>query len=287
MTNYNCCRCGYETILKSDFRRHLMRKNICKNKMKKISDMEFYKYYQDEFPEVVSKITSYHTNPHNLHNMPHKTTQNICCKYCDKMFSRNDSMKRHVDKYCKIKIELDKDKQIIELKKEIKELKKSNKNNGSTVINNINNGTINNINVVQLGSENADEALTKLEKQSIFKCGIYTMVPKLIEKVHCNKRLPQFQNVTNVNLQSKYCEKYDEKTKKFIKVLKKEFMEIFLDYKRYELEEICNNPENKASEKTKSYVDKICERIDNKEDHKKYIDEMIDTIFLLLYNYHK
>jgi len=44
------------------------------------------------------------------------------------------------------------------------------------------------------------------------------MLPRLVERVHCNDRLPEYKNIICKNLQSKYLDTYDEKTNKFKKV---------------------------------------------------------------------
>ena len=37
MVNYDCQRCGYKTNHKSVFKKHLLRKNRCKSKLKEIT----------------------------------------------------------------------------------------------------------------------------------------------------------------------------------------------------------------------------------------------------------
>jgi len=37
MVNYNCQRCGYNTNRKSAFKKHLLRKNLCKAKLNEIT----------------------------------------------------------------------------------------------------------------------------------------------------------------------------------------------------------------------------------------------------------
>lgn len=118
MSNYKCCRCGYETIQKSDFRRHLMRNKICKNIINTINEAAFYEFYKNDFPEVISKINTI------------KETQTIIsnqCKYCNKTLSSYKNKWKHEKYNCKMKKDMNKDKEIIELKKEIKELKELNK----------------------------------------------------------------------------------------------------------------------------------------------------------------
>lgn len=287
MPSYNCCRCGFKTKQKQDFRRHLLRKNICKPILKDINEKIFYEFYKENFPEVVSKLNNTAQITHKPAENTQNNAQSIHCDYCNKKFTRKDTLTRHEKNYCKIKKELNKDLQIIELRNELRKEKSTNINNG-TINNSHNTNNTNNTNniVIQIGKENSDELLTDFEKKIIFSGGLYSMIPKLVEKVNCNDRLPQFQNLKITNLQSKYCNEYDEKTKKFIKVLRKELMNRFIEYKRYELEELCNNPDNKISDRSKQYVDKICNKIDNKEKYKEYFDELVNDVILLIYNFY-
>ena len=286
MTFYNCCRCGYKTYQKQDFKRHLLRKNICKPKLIDIDEITFYQNYVDDFPQVASKIK---VTAQKRTNNAQKRTNNIKihkCDYCGNIFTRKDTVTRHINKYCKVKKQLDedklKDKQIIELKKEIKQVK--------SITNNINNGTINNnvINIVQLGKEDIINKLTDQEKRIILSGGLQSMLPRLVERVHCNDRLPEYKNIICRNLQSKYLDTYDAKTNKFKKVLKSELMEMFLECKKIDLQELCNDTKYKIGDRPKEFVETITKRIDDKENkrYKKYVDEMTDKLILLIYNYY-
>jgi hypothetical protein len=80
MVKYNCPRCGYETKLMGDIKKHLNRVNICKPKL------------SDTIP-----------NDHKNEILNHNTTIIPKCTQCNKNFSRLDSLKRH-EKNCKQKV---------------------------------------------------------------------------------------------------------------------------------------------------------------------------------------
>lgn len=278
MVEYKCIRCNYVTCRKSNFKNHLLRKTLCKCILNEIPIIDFYSNYLDDFPEVSSKINiclksppKSTKSPPNLHQNPPKCF--LSCSYCNKSISRSDSLQRHEKNRCKIKKIIDTEEnnnQII-----------NNTNNGTI---NTNNGTINNIvNIVPIGQENINNVLSNLEKKMILNCGVYSMLPKLVETIHCNKKYPQFQNFKITNLNNKYCHEFDAKKNEFKIVLKKKLMEKLVDYKRYELEEIFNSTPN-IPDKAKQYIDKIIDKIDNGD--KKYINEIIDEIILLVYNFY-
>ena len=103
MVKYKCPRCGYKAKQKGNLRDHYSRKNIC--------DI----IYEDISIEECMKILNEKKKP--------------ICEYCGKMYSRNDSLKRHkiICKSTNLQL-LEKNKQ---MKEEIRELKDT-----ITVINN-------------------------------------------------------------------------------------------------------------------------------------------------------
>jgi len=108
MVNYKCQRCGYETSHKSVFKKHLLRKYLCKPKMNDIQrfDLLILNGFDEESKmyEETAKIT-----PKLRQNTPKKT---ITCTHCNKNFTRYDSLKKHLNGRCKLLKETNKDKQI-------------------------------------------------------------------------------------------------------------------------------------------------------------------------------
>ena len=85
---YKCRRCGYVASQKWNMRTHLNRKNSCKPILENISieslKLELENKYQDIDPSIQK-------------NSRHK------CKYCDKTYSKNSGMHRHMKK-CKYNV---------------------------------------------------------------------------------------------------------------------------------------------------------------------------------------
>ena len=113
--NYHkCSRCGYSTNHLVTFKRHLSRKNICKNILNNDSLNDLYIKYN-----INSKINDELINPkkpqktQKLKIEPQKTPKITLqineCKYCGKNYSKKCHLLRHL-KSCKEKLKDDEDK---------------------------------------------------------------------------------------------------------------------------------------------------------------------------------
>lgn len=200
MVQYNCDRCGKDFKQKCHFHNHLKRKNICKP-IQSDTTIQFMK----EKYEFIKK------SPHNstqlstqLHTTPHNSTQNQNkCKYCDEIFSRSDSLARHMQKYCNKSKNLMKENE--ELKKKIEKLEcdkthivnsnNTNSNNTNNTTNNItNNNTNNTINITL--NDYGDEDVSHITMdfiQNLIEHMNSNSIVKMIDAVH-------FQNPGNVNI---------------------------------------------------------------------------------------
>ena len=56
MPNYTCIRCNFETKRKSSFKKHLLRKNVCKPTRSEVSILEVIDLYKPNFDEVYEQI---------------------------------------------------------------------------------------------------------------------------------------------------------------------------------------------------------------------------------------
>ena len=129
---YNCFRCGYNTNHKGHFTNHLNRKKICKPILEDISIYEIKKHYnivinsnsentvQKPQNTTIQKCEMISNNFKIIENKTDKTesSKKKWCKYCNKFFTRRDSLNRHL-KICKNKIE--KDMELQENKDEFQE----------------------------------------------------------------------------------------------------------------------------------------------------------------------
>ena len=189
MVYYSCDRCGYSTEHRNSMRNHLYRKNICKMKYANITIEEIrerYNFLEKGIEKMNTKEDKLWVND-----------EKYSCNYCNKLFSRNDSLKRHLLK-CKYK--KDKNK-IEEMEAKIIKLEEDLSKKGDTIINS---NTIlnNNIIINNYGNETLDylspEYFNKLLKS------VFTSIPKLIEKIHFNPKHPENHNIKITNKKLPY-----------------------------------------------------------------------------------
>ena len=101
---FKCPHCDYSTPRKYNLTLHLNRKKTCKPKETEST--------VNEYPQESTVPTKYHTEIHKIHENVHTNPQNFpsskdspvanVCKFCNKTFSRSDSLKRHLTT-CKTK----------------------------------------------------------------------------------------------------------------------------------------------------------------------------------------
>jgi len=129
MVNYICERCGFISIHRGHFKRHLNRKHICNPIKNNISTEEIKeKYGFQNLTENEQKITeNIKLVEQKITEKKQKITEKIKleCKFCKKKYSRIDYLNIHIKKYCKLKIESVKKKnywkQLFEQEKKEKE----------------------------------------------------------------------------------------------------------------------------------------------------------------------
>ena len=230
MVNYNCQRCGYETNRKSALRNHLLRKNMCKSKLKELSrysllllnnfDEEAKKC--DNILKISSKTSSKYL--HNNEDNPPKKSQEVnnICKYCSKKLSNYKNKWRH-EKNCKEKKDEDNKVEIIELLKKQMEkrdemiekltdkLIKLEAKYNMINSNNVNsNNTNNNIVVNNFGEEkleNLQEIIELCLKGSISETYI-----KMIDEIHY--KIPENRNIFVTNVNNKFLKLLEDGKKK-------------------------------------------------------------------------
>jgi hypothetical protein len=214
MVLYSCTTCNKVFTHKSKYTKHLNRKNPCKKVETKITT---------KITPNTTKITP------NTTKITPKTIsilkKELICNYCFTEFTRKDSLTRHIILRCKVKKQDDNEKETIyqhllnehlniknenlNIKKELLEIKNKISKGKMTNTKNINNGTINNIQIIAHGKED----LSKLNKNDVIqmiKRG-WRSIPLLTEYIHYNKKSPERHNIYINDINRKYCMVYNGK----------------------------------------------------------------------------
>lgn len=246
MPFYECKLCNYKTKIKSQLQRHLNTKkhatavatqnnlwygsdDVQKKELKKNSTVDFCPKKE---PKKNSKRTENSNGtiekllPSNSNVNQESQVQNISiCEYCGGQFKTRHIMLKHVRLYCKAKKEFDiteteKDKEIQELKSQVKELisKVGNTTNNTTINNQTYNQQTNvqqnNVNLNVFGKEDLS-MLTDDVKRELIK-GPFDMMPKLMEMVYFNKEYPQNHTMQLVNKNKDILKIHDKNGWKFV-----------------------------------------------------------------------
>ena len=279
---------------------------------------KFYKSYKslwkhnDIFHKHIIATTTTETPPITTETPPTNIIKNKCYD-CNIVFSRKDSLMRHINKnICIKKIdnkseineikEIKKkneslEKQNEEIKKEMLELKKmlqkalkihpkTLQKINKQLNNNINNGIVNNnnINIVQLGQENLDEILTEKEKLGILNNKCHSL-RDLVKLVHISPKYKQFKNIYITNLQNTIAYKYDTKTNNFLAVNKSDLLDDLIDNRISDIDYFHSELEEKVDEQTSEIIKRFIKRMNDGDDNMKDIKK--EEIKLLIYNHSK
>ena len=130
---YICNSCNKEFTRKSHYDYHINRKYKCNNKN---DDKNIEINNSPELlpftPNLLSNTLNYsQITPEllpNYTNKPKKIKSNLCCKYCNTIFTRKQNLDRHLLNSCKAKLEDDNNNLLLKeenimLKEEITKLK--------------------------------------------------------------------------------------------------------------------------------------------------------------------
>ncbi len=265
---------------------------ICKNCNKEYSSRQNLWKHNNKFHGNTSteNVNQYTKNIH-LTNDKIDYKNNIC-KYCNKVLSNSQSRWRH-EKTCK----LNKDLEINKLQKQNEQLKikiqKLENKTSSKTINNTNNGSIyngnviNNINIVAPGNEKND--LTKEEIKEIFDKQILCAI-KYIELINFNKNRPSNHSFCVTNRDGKHLLSYNT-DKSVIESNKKKYYYLHvLHMAIYKLKEIfTKNKKSFSKDKLKEIEEAIngVEEISRLDFNNKRLKRLFDELNLLCYNSRK
>ena len=91
---YICNRCNYETPIKCNFTRHINRKNPCEN-----VNLEINNTVLEEDVIIHTQSNPAKTTPKTAKPTPksrQKPPKSYDCEYCEKQFTRKDSLNKHI-----------------------------------------------------------------------------------------------------------------------------------------------------------------------------------------------
>ena len=253
MPLYTCKYCNYSSKLKANFDRHEKSKKH-RNKLIELGILP------KEQGVMNTNEHKKNTNEHKMNTNEHNTH---FCEYCFKTFKSKPSLVRHVKKFCKVKKEIDLEKD--QDKKEIEQLKSQvnrlidkvgskvnnytinggvNKNNTLEISNNNNNNVqtqnieSQNIQLNNFGKENLGMLTDDVKRQMIK--GPYGMFPKMMELIYFSDEFPENKNIKLLNRKDDVLQIYDkDKGWKFVD--KKETINDFLEDKGFEIDSYYDN----------------------------------------------
>ena len=224
MVYYNCQRCGYNTNRKSAFKKHLLRKNLCKPKLNEIT--RYVLLCTNGFDEEAINFKLSTKNQQNINKISTKmliknqmkikkitTFVNSVPKNYH-VIKVNGDMKKYVKRKeskeeILEKLLIQKDKLISKQGKQINKLllqltKMSDKigNNNNNYINSHNKIIIN-----AYGCENIEYITEKVLKKLVNKPG--TAIPNLLKMIHFNDKYPENKNLKVTNIHDPYIKVHD------------------------------------------------------------------------------
>tara|TARA_Y100001970_G_C14114347_1_gene792697 strand:+ start:221 stop:970 length:750 start_codon:yes stop_codon:yes gene_type:complete len=224
---FKCDRCGYETNQKGNLKRHLTRKNKCIGEI----DINY----------VIKKYSIKIKNKYE-------------CSFCLKEFNTYQSRWRHQKKYCKLK----------KLENKVNEIQPQNITQNIQTQNIQNIGTQNIIIVKNYNNENMEEITDKTVKNILY-FHKRTAIPRLVEKIHFNKKYPENHNIAITNVSGNYG--YIRIGGRWEMTNRQDLIERLLNDK-YNMINECFEYMPAGMERRKYYIDKLTEDLCNKKETK-------------------
>jgi hypothetical protein len=256
-----------------------------------------------EFTQISSKNPHFSNEKNDV--KPQLNINVLECIYCNKIYSRKDNLKRHLQT-CKSKqvydekMEIVANNEIITINQNLQNnLQNKNTmlpnnsqlttnsmtNSNNTMMSNSNNiTTINHITqpvtVIPLGKENlveffSDEEQIKILKK-MFGCFIY-----LIEYVHFSGKFPQFANIRINNLRSNIAYIYNDDDKRFNAYDQNEVIAEVISERLMDITNFFENVKEKLSTKESQKIQQLISDIEEQQARYK---EYLKKVKLMMYN---
>jgi hypothetical protein len=298
MTKLYCFCCDYKTNFRSNFNRHL---KSAKHKENLINSNQTYE--KDENDLICEPILN-PNEPKRTQIEPKKNPKepflnpdsdktikkSYFCRFCNKEFSTNSHMNRHIRNNCKVKKEIEL-KEKSEDKKEIAELKHQisklidkvgnntyhieNCGNSSKQTNNLNQ-TNNNLNI--FGKENLEMVTDEVKKELIK--GPFKMMPKLLEMIYFNEEYPENHTMKLVNKNKEVMKVHKEEGWKLVD--KTDTIDYVLEDKNYEVDNYYDENTDEFSQFVKRTYKNFRRLFDNRD--KELWKQIQRDVDLLLWN---
>ena len=185
MTIFECKACGFGTLLRPNFNRHLK---------------------TEKHKRTVPAINI-------AEEIPKKEYHGFQCEFCDKTFSHSPSMYRHVNYRCPKNKDTEVQKMVRAMKLQQKTHEKQIKQiishlQPNHITNNTTNNTVNIQNITLLAYKDTDTShLTSTDYIHCIK--ERHGIKQLIEKIHFNPMKPENRNISMSNLKDKYMMMYN------------------------------------------------------------------------------
>ena len=226
MPIYRCPRCGYSSHIKTYLRKHFLRKRPCSQLTDILSIEQCFMEVLGELPPSESKMnpneSKSNKNESKMNPIESKMNPKVInsnfkahqCEFCDKIYSTNSNLHKHLKK-CKLRkktenLDLQKDLIIRELIRDKQKMQEQHSKDIEQLLTKVGNVTNiqNNVYINSHGNENLSY-ITSNYLSNLLKIP-YGAVPKLLKNIHFHPEHPENRNIKITNKKLPYISVYKD-----------------------------------------------------------------------------